>query len=120
MKQSAASWMGAIALGIMLATIGSAHASDKKASIDEMVASAQTSADHNAIATAYEDEATYLDKKAATHERLATLYKNAPANPKGASNMYAHCERIVKDLKETSKLNRELAEHHRAMGAGHH
>ncbi|MGE0665764.1 MAG: hypothetical protein AB7O49_04310 [Sphingomonadales bacterium] len=119
MKQPAASWVGAIALGLMLA-IGSANAADKKASIDEMVAAAKTSEDHNAIAAAYDEEAAYLDKKAAMHEKLAQLYKNAPANPKGASNMHSHCTKIVQDFKETAKLDRELAEHHRAMGAGHH
>jgi hypothetical protein len=120
MKQSATSWMGAIALAIMIAASIGASASDKKISIDELVASAKTSEDHNAVAAAYEDEAASLDRKAASHERLANLYKNSPPNPKGAGNMSAHCQRIVNDLRETAKLHRELAEHHRALANEHH
>jgi hypothetical protein len=70
------------------------------------IESAKTPADHEAIAKAYEEEATRLSKEADTHEELARMYKNA-IGAKGA--MGGHCAALAKEYRAAAKENLELA-----------
>jgi hypothetical protein len=119
MKRSFASWMGVFAVGLAFGLAAGANAAEGQPTLDEMVSSAASAADHNAVAAAYDEEANELETKAASHEKLATVYK-ARGSIKGGADMGSHCDRIAEDLRESAKLNREIAEHHRAMASGAH
>jgi hypothetical protein len=119
MKLSFASWMGVLAVSLAFGLVAGANAAEGQQTLDEMVSSASSAADHNAVAAAYDDEANELETKAATHEKLASVYK-ARGSTKGGADMGSHCDRIAQDLRQSAKLNREIAEHHRAMASGIH
>jgi hypothetical protein len=119
MKQSFATWMGVLTVGLAFGLTAGANAEEVQASLDEMVETATSAADHNAVAAAYDEEAAELDAKAATHEKLASVYK-ARGPMKSGADMVSHCDRIAAGLRESAKLNREIAEHHRAMASGMH
>jgi len=80
------------------------------------IAAATTAADHEAIAAAYEKEATALEAKAREHEQMAKAYSSA-GSKKGmdSASMHAHCATLAKQYSEAAAENRELAKQHRAM-----
>lgn len=82
-----------------------------------LVETAQTSADHEAIAKRFEDEATQLDKQAAQHERLAKQYhRGQGVPPKGnAAGLANHCDRLTKNLKASATDARAMAQLHREV-----
>ena len=80
------------------------------------IAAAKTAADHEALAKAYEDEASELDRKVELHKSMGTTYKAG----KSASVVGNHCVRIATDFKAAAQEYRALAaEHHKlAQKAG--
>lgn len=80
-----------------------------------LVETAQTSADHEAIATRLEEEAAQLDKQATQHERLATHYRMGHGvPPKGNSvGLADHCNSLTKNLKASAADARAMAQLHR-------
>lgn len=82
----------------------------------EQIAAARTPAEHEAIAAAYEQEATRLEAKAREHEKMAQAYSSA-ASKKGMASaaMHAHCAKLARQYSDAAKGNRELAKEHRAM-----
>jgi len=81
------------------------------------IEAAKTSADHEAIATAYDKEAANLEAMAKDHEVMAKSYGTAAAGTKGANAaaMSAHCNKLVTQYKAAAKENRDLAAAHRQM-----
>lgn len=75
------------------------------------IAAAKTAADHEAIAKAYDDEATQLDRKIELHKSMADTYKAG----KSASVVGNHCVAIAKDFKAAAKEYRALAAEHHKM-----
>ena len=74
------------------------------------IAAATTAADHEALAKAYEDEATELDRKVELHKSMGNTYKAG----KSASVAGNHCARIATDFKAAAQEYRALAaEHHK-------
>lgn len=88
--------------------------------IVHMVETAQTKADHEAIAKRFEEEAAEFDKQAAEHQRLADHYhKGMGAGPKGNPGLLAnHCDNLVKNFKASAADAREMANLHRAVAQG--
>ena len=80
------------------------------------ISAATTAADHEAIATAYDKEATTLEAKATQHEQMAKAYSSAESK-KGmdSASMHAHCAKLARQYSEAASENRELAKQHRAM-----
>jgi len=80
------------------------------------IAGATTPADHEAMAAAYDNEATTLEAKAREHEQMAKAYSSA-GNKKGmdSASMHAHCAKLAKQYSDAAAENRELAKQHRAM-----
>jgi len=75
--------------------------------LSESIANAKTSADHEAIATYYDQEAADADKKAALHTRSASI-----AKPVGMANM---CNGLAKYWEKVAAQDKELASAHRKM-----
>jgi hypothetical protein len=75
--------------------------------LSESIANAKTPADHEAIATYYDEEAADADKKAALHRRSVSI-----AKPVGMANM---CSGLAKYWEKVSAQDKELAKAHREM-----
>ena len=75
--------------------------------LSESIANAKTSADHEAIATYYDQEAADADKKAALHTRSASI-----AKPVGMANM---CNGLAKYWEKVAAQDKELSSAHRKM-----
>lgn len=78
------------------------------------IAAAKSPSDHEAIAKAYEDEATSLEKLAAMHKNLGDTY----AQPGGKPSQIGpakHCKSVASELAAAAKEERALAAEHRKM-----
>lgn len=83
--------------------------------LEHQVETATTSADHEAVAQSFVDEAAQLEKQAAEHEHLAAQYRKAPSNPKWNNNataLAAHCDKLTQSLKAAAVEAREMARLH--------
>ena len=82
-----------------------------------LVETAQTSADHEAIAKRLDEEATQLEKQAGQHERLAKQYhRGQGVPPKGnAASLASHCDALTKNLKASATDARAMAQLHREV-----
>ena len=76
---------------------------------------ATTPAEHSAAAQRYEKEATTLDRKAASHRKLATSYATTGGSKAsaGASSMAQHCRQLAASYARAAQDARELARAHR-------
>jgi hypothetical protein len=79
------------------------------------VAAARTAADHEAIASAYEAEATAADKMASDHEAMAKAYNGATGMKGGRQAMVSHCNRLVDQYRAAATEYRGLAAAHREL-----
>lgn len=99
-----------------------ARAKDKPVSQKELknlIANAETKAEHERIAQHFEAEAAQWESEANTHEELALYYRR---NPDPAAWRYSksprsfeHCDSLVKDLRKAAQESRQLAADHRGM-----
>ena len=82
----------------------------------DQIAAAETPAQHEAIASAFEQEAARLEAKAKEHERMAQAYRSA-ASKKGMNeaSMRAHCAKLARQYADAAAENRALAKEHRSM-----
>lgn len=80
--------------------------------VSEMIESAKTPADHDAIAAAYDQEAAYNRDQAALHLRIAESYDRKPRWRLDYSKI---CREMVKDYSDLAKEDAELAQEHRKM-----
>lgn len=111
------------ALLLAAASLGTA-ADDKHAHkmghdpmMSQMVETAKTAKDHEAIAAHFDKEAANYEEKAAQHEKLAKQYRTGAgigpkSNPTGLAN---HCDNLVKNLKASATDAREMARLHREV-----
>ena len=99
-----------IALGLSLGTLQVTAAVPTPAEI----AAAKTPADHEALAKAYDDEATSLEKLAARHKDLSNTY-GQPGGKPWQPAMSKHCSSVASELAEAAKNERALAAEHRKM-----
>lgn len=119
---AAVALLGAASLGIAADNPPMHMMDHHDVTILHLVETATTTADHEAVAKRFEEEATQFDKQAAEHEQLAAQYRNHPnpwANKSAGVNtteMAAHCERIAKSLKASAAEAREMAQLHRDVG----
>jgi hypothetical protein len=101
------------ALAMMLS--GGAYAADAGVTAAQIEA-AKTPADHEAVAAAFEQEATRLEKLVKEHEKMADAYRPAGSKKHIASaSMRAHCLSLAKKYGEAARENRDMAKEHRAM-----
>jgi hypothetical protein len=81
--------------------------------IDQMISTAKTPADHEAIAAYYDKEAQEASQKQAEHKKMGEMYKKNPSLIK--SNFSFHCDQIAADYGKTAKEYQDLAKLHREM-----
>jgi hypothetical protein len=81
------------------------------------IAAAKSPADHEAIAKAYEEEATSLEKLAAMHKNLGETYGQPGGKPWQAAQS-KHCASVAAELAAAAKNERALAAEHRKMAQG--
>jgi hypothetical protein len=99
-------------VGMLLGTWAPpAHAAD----IDQMIATAKTPADHEAIAKWYDDQAAEAQKKADEHKKMGEEYKKALGGVGSKTHFHEHCEALVKNYTAEAKEYRALAAAHREM-----
>jgi hypothetical protein len=95
----------------------SAHAAD----IDQMISSATTAADHEAIATYYDKAAAEAKNMAAAHERMGNKYVHSPslqsAGPSYARVGAKDCDIIQRSCLNIADEDAGLAKMHREMAA---
>lgn len=89
---------------------------EEAASIEQMIVSARTPADHAAIAAYYDKEARAAHEKHAEHHRMAETYaKLAHAGPWKRTGSRAHCEAVASQYEQIAKEYEALAKLHQAM-----
>lgn len=94
------------------------HRMQHDVTVLHLVETAQTAADHEAVAKRLEAEAAEFDKQAQHHERLGKHYrKGLGVGPKGnADSLARHCDNLVKNFKASATDAREMAQLHRDIG----
>ena len=81
--------------------------------LDQMIASAKTPAEHEAIASFYEQQATDAKKKAELHRNTAETYRKLKiSKPVGMAEM---CDGIAAMWAKIAADNSRLSEAHREM-----
>ncbi len=89
--------------------------------IDQLIVSAKTAADHEAIASYYDKQATEAKDMAEEHAKQGNAYKQAPwarsAGP-GYPQVYGgHCDAMARYFDSIAKEDEALAQLHRKMAA---
>ncbi len=82
--------------------------------IVQLVETAKTRADHEAIARRFDEQAAQFDKDADHHTKLAKSYHAGFGNPKvNTASLAQHCANLVKNLRASAADAREMAKLHR-------
>jgi hypothetical protein len=85
----------------------------------QAIQSAQSSADHKALAAHYLEEAASLDKKAEEHKQLAAQYKaRSYLYGKQLDTFLQHCTVLIRNYEQAADINRQMAKMHQDMAAG--
>jgi FKBP-type peptidyl-prolyl cis-trans isomerase (trigger factor) len=82
--------------------------------IEQMVASAKTSADHEAIAKYFDREAKHDHKLAVKYKKIAASYKSLPR----MAEMEQHCSSLADFYKNAAQEASLIAARHEAMAKG--
>ena len=82
------------------------------ASIDQMIESAKTRADHEELARYYEDEANSLNARAEEHKKMSVAYRAMSTGKGGLAGFVAHCDRLSAKYKEMAADDQALAKLH--------
>jgi hypothetical protein len=81
------------------------------ASMDALVSGAKTAADHQALASRYDQEAAQAKAKAAEHRHMGQTYKSYSGGKGGlgGSSMPRHCENLAKSFDEQARMYETMA-----------
>jgi len=126
LKRKTAAFAAVLALG--LAAAGGANGAMPAQGLDasnlpEMIATAKTPADHEALAAWYEQQADAAKKQVALHERMIERYEIAPYAEyyKGTHHdtpgFVMQCEALIRANQQAEKDFMALAALHRQMAA---
>jgi len=99
------------ALSLPAFTAGAAYAAD----IEEMIASAKTPADHEAIAAYFDKQAADAKAKAEEHRKMGESYKKGGGALAEKTHFHEHCEALVKIYNQAAKDYAAMAAAHRDM-----
>jgi hypothetical protein len=110
-------------LSVSIAAVGLSCGIPAMADVPDSVtiSAAKSPADHEAIAKAYDAEATALEKMAAMHKNLSETYTTQAGAKSWHFAQAKHCDSVAADLTAAAKEERALgAEHHKmATASGH-
>lgn len=85
-----------------------------KGELNKLIATAQTSAEHQRIADYYKAEAKRYQAQADEHNAMIVAYKANP-NSKHQASLVTHCQNLATDLKDLVTKSEELAQMHQQM-----
>ena len=93
-------WASAILVLAALSLPGKFASAAEDVDILQMIQTAKTPADHEAIAKYYEDQATEAKKKAELHRKMASSYKGGgtPSGKGTQASFPQHCLNLAKDF----------------------
>jgi uncharacterized membrane-anchored protein YhcB (DUF1043 family) len=86
--------------------------------MDIMIQRATTKADHEALATHYEQEAKALQAKAADHRSMGQAYAKSGGYVVTKTNLTLHCSALASSYEKAAGENLELAKQHRQLAEG--
>jgi hypothetical protein len=104
--------------GVLLLISACAPVGKMTHDMDTMIQRATTKADHQALATHYEEEAKALRTKAADHRRMAQAYVKGGGYAVTKANLPQHCEALASTYDKAASENTELAKQHRQLAEG--
>ena len=118
--------MAVFALTVGLATavvsVPAGAAKDKtltKTELKNLIANAETKADHERIAQYFDAEAARYEAESKDHGELAPFYQRNPdptiSKHPGSPRSFQHCDALSKALQEAAANARQLAADHRGM-----
>ena len=115
----------AVATAMLTAVVSvPAGAKDKvvsKSELKNLIANAETKAEHEHIAQYFDAEATRFDTEAQEHGELAQLYQRSTpatlAKYPGSMQSFQHCDSLSKSLQHAADDARQLAVEHRGMAS---
>jgi hypothetical protein len=109
---------GAVLAVAMLTLVGcAAEAPVKPAGLEQKIETARTRADHEEIASLYEQQAGTDKAAAERHRRLARTYERSWTDRGGQTNMARHCENLARTYQQAAEENLALAKEHRQAAA---
>lgn len=116
-------WFGAglmfLLAAVVLAAGGCATETPvKPAGLEQKIENARTPADHEEIASLYEQHAGADKAEAERHRGLARVYARS-GGIKGAPNpgMSSHCEKLAQTYQQAAEENQALAKMHRQIAS---
>ena len=102
----------AMLLIAMLSGCSAIHQVEIDRRIDQMIGTANSPADHEAIAAAYEEEAARNREQAAAHLKIAQSYEGKPHVKFDYSKI---CRQMAQDYSDVATKDAELAAEHRGI-----
>jgi len=105
----------AFVLSVILAGCASEPTSPP-ADLVQRIETARTPADHEALASYYDREASAARASAAAHRKMAASYQGMVAGGRGGASMPAHCNAIVRSQEAIATEYEGMAVAHRQMG----
>jgi hypothetical protein len=107
----------AIAVLAVFSTVpaGAQNKTLSKNELKQLIATAETKAEHVRIATYFDAEAAKYEAEAKEHGETAAIYQNSQASYQNEV-MFKHCDGIGKSLARAAEEARALATEHRKMG----
>ncbi len=87
-------------------------------SIEKMITSASTKADHEALARHFETEASALLAKVEEHKKMDAAYGTVDYGKGGAGALGQHCKNLESSYRTAATENEALARIHHELAAG--
>ena len=102
-----------LSLALSMSPRGTSATEDTE--MEQMISSAKTAADHEALATMYEKEAAEAKAKAAEHTKMAEAYKKQGGALIEKLHIDTHCIALAKSYEQAAKEYAALAKAEREM-----
>jgi hypothetical protein len=102
-----------VTLAISMSPRGTSATEDME--MEQMISSAKTAADHEALAAMYEKEAAEAEAKAAEHTKMAEAYKKQGGALIEKLHLDLHCIALAKSYERAGKEYAALAKAEREM-----
>ena len=110
-----------VALLATVTTLGGCAAEwpARPAGLEQRIENARSRADHEVIASQYEQQAGVDKAMAEKHQGYARIYRKSGYAPRGGGGlaMSGHCESVAKIYQQAADENLALAKQHREMAA---
>jgi hypothetical protein len=105
-------------LGLVLVGVQMSVPAAEPGGMEDMIRSATTRADHEALAEQFEAHAKDLLARADEHERMGKRYEALELGAGKGPKFAGHCRRLADNLRAAAKEDQELAALHRELAAG--